>query len=167
MLMLTLNLNGRPVTLAEPVFRQLKKALVAYNALAKAVNTDEQIAAINGLLAALVPELVTLNQLKDGELEAFLMAVPELCQLQPTSGQPGKPVDWGTVYAHLSACYGWTYDDIDNHMTLSRLEEYRPYMQRNPPTHQLAAAYLGYEYQDPKAGNAFLAAIAAKAKATP
>lgn len=33
-----------------------------------------------------------------------------------------------------------------------------------PPTHQLVAAYLGYEHQDPQTGNSFLKAIAAQAK---
>lgn len=163
--MLTLNLKGRPVTLPEPVFKQLKIIISAYNTLATATAADEQTDALNTLLTAATLQDMTVNLLKEGELTAFLTTIPTLCQLETGGEGSGKPVDWGSLYAHLSACYGWTYNDIDNHMTLSRLDEYRPYMQRNPPTHQLAAAYLGYEYQDPKAGNAFLAAIAAKAKA--
>lgn len=124
-----------------------------------------QIDAINTLLACLAGENIKLHQLKAGELQAFLTAIPDFCQLKADTGKASKqPFLWGDIYAHLSSCYGWTYDYIDNHMTLSRLAEYDGYFAKHPPTHQLVAAYMGYEYQDKQAGSSFLAAIAAQVK---
>ena len=120
---------------------------------------------INALLNAVTHEKISVHDLKTGELEHLLNALPELCQLKSVDDKKtGKPFNWGDIYAHLSSCYGWAYDNIDNHMTLSRLDEYEAYQRENPPTHLLVKAYLGYEYQDQKAGNAFLAAIAAQVK---
>jgi hypothetical protein len=162
---LTLILAGKPRQLNESVFKQLKIIITAYNQLANSTDVSEQISAITALLKAVTAEKISVTKLKTGELEQLLKALPELCQLSPEDDKKtGKAFNCGDIYAHLSSCYGWTYDNIDNQMTLSRLHEYEAYQRENPPTHLLVKAYLGYEYHDQKAGNAFLAAIAAQVK---
>jgi hypothetical protein len=162
---LTLFLAGKPRQLNEPVFKQLKIIISAYNQLANSTDQSDHLSTITALLKAVTAEKISVTKLKTGELEQLLKALPELCQLsQVDDTKTGKPFNWGDIYAHLSSCYGWTYDNIDNHMTLSRLHEYEAYQRENPPTHLLVKAYLGYEYHDQKAGNAFLATIAAQVK---
>lgn len=158
-------LAGRERDIAEPVFKSLRRIIAAYNRLAGEGADADKVAAVETLLTHLLAGEVSLKQLTQGELSALLQAVPDICGLKPAPRQGVQPTDnWGDVYAHLSACCGWTYDYIDNHMTLSRLNEYRAYWSKHPPTHQLVAAYLGYEYQDKQSGSSFLAAIAAQAK---
>lgn len=42
---------------------------------------------------------------------------------------------------------GWTWEYIDENMTLPRLCELSAYWGKNPPTHIIAAAYVGYKPQ--------------------
>lgn len=164
--MTKLSVGGRERDIAEPVFKQLRRIIAAYNQLASDCPDAVKIAAIEILLACLLDGKVKLKHLSNDELAALLQAIPAVCHLETKAGtaNAAQPIEWGNVYAHLSATFGWDYDYIDNHMTLSRLNEYRQYMTHHPPTHQLVAAYLGYEYQDKQAGNGFLKAIAAQAK---
>jgi hypothetical protein len=45
----------------------------------------------------------------------------------------------------LIACTGWTWEYIDNHMTIPRLSTMTRYWSQNPPVHVLVAEYMGYE----------------------
>jgi len=45
----------------------------------------------------------------------------------------------------LATCFGWTWEYIDEHMTLPRLDAMKDYWNDNPPLHQLVAAYLGHK----------------------
>jgi hypothetical protein len=45
----------------------------------------------------------------------------------------------------LIACTGWTWEYIDNHMTVPRLSAMTRYWNQNPPVHVLVAGYIGYE----------------------
>lgn len=40
-------------------------------------------------------------------------------------------------------CTGWTWEYIDEHMTLPRLAEMSAYWKNNPPLHSMIAAYFG------------------------
>jgi hypothetical protein len=162
--MIELTLAGKKRTVEEPVFKQLRRLLSAYNALAEG-DGPARLQALKTLLDSLGLGSIPLWRLRDGELQALFEAIPALCQLKPVApGAGGRDFPWGEMYAHLSLCLGWTYDYIDNHMTLSRLAEYQAYFAKHPPTHQLVAAYLGYEPPG-RGGNHFLAAMAAQAKA--
>ena len=39
---------------------------------------------------------------------------------------------------------GWTWEYIDQNMTLPRLEDLNRYWAQYPPMHRLVAAYLGF-----------------------
>lgn len=163
-----ITLGNKQVTVQEPVFKHLKIILKAYNRLADELPDADKMAAIDTMLASVFDGKLKLKHLGADELSDFLAAVPKICGVDASDGKPsnGKPSGdhWGDIYAHLSACLGWTWDYIDNNMTMSRLDDYKNYWLKNPPVHQLVAAYLGYEYQDKQAGSQFLAAIAAKVK---
>lgn len=160
-------LAGRERELAEPVFKVLKKILTAYNSLSSNATESEKLIALQTLLDCLTAGKVKLRQLKKGELDALINAIPTLCHLKPAPEKGGKlEINWGEIYIHLSvSCPGWTYDYIDNNMTLSRLEECQDYFKKFPPTHQMVAAYLGYEPENKQQGSSFLAALAAQVKA--
>lgn len=162
----TLILAGRERSIAEPVFKQLRLIIQAYGRLADKTCSDaEKIKAVEIILACLLDESIKIKHLTHDELAALLQAIPNICGLKPVSSNTKNTgTDWGGIYAYLSGYFGWTYDYIDNHMTLSRLDEYQGYLKKHPPTHELVAAYLGYEYQDQQSGNGFLAAIAAQVK---
>ena len=51
-------------------------------------------------------------------------------------------MDWDALYAHLITSLGWTWDYIDEHMTLPRLTVLSAYWQNHPPTHIALAAFL-------------------------
>lgn len=40
---------------------------------------------------------------------------------------------------------GWTWEYIDDHMTVPRLSTFTEYWKSHPPMHLLVAAYLGVE----------------------
>jgi hypothetical protein len=53
-------------------------------------------------------------------------------------------VNWGELYAHLLTCFpGWTYEYIDDHMTIPRVLEINAYQAKCPPLHIMVAGYLG------------------------
>lgn len=150
-------LAGKDYRLKEPCFRDLKIILKAFS--------DIKPASLQSILDVFTLESVPLKTVRENELEPFFEAVKQLCNLtasEPTKKGSGS-IDWGGLYAHLSATFGWTYDEIDATMTISRLEEYKDYMDRNPPVHQLAAWRFGYEYKEQESGNAFLRQCAKRA----
>jgi hypothetical protein len=161
----TLTLAGREQVINEPCFKHLRLIIDAYAKLSADSGEPEKLAAVEFILNTLAGNAIKLSKLSTTELIAFLQAVPDICGLKTVTGTNEKTkTDWGFLYAHLSACLGWTYDYIDNNMTLSRLNEYRGYWKTHPPTHQLVAAYMGYEAKDQNNGSQFLAALAAQVK---
>lgn len=160
----TITLGGKIRQVPEPVFRQLRLIIPLYRQLATASAVDSRTLIIE--LLAIFFEGQRLGRLANDEISAFIAAVPDLCGLTPSSeSSTSGDDDWGSVYAHLSASLGWDYDYIDNHMMMSRLKEMAPYFKRNPPTHQLVVAFLGYEYQDPQDKvRQFFQSLASKAR---
>ena len=57
---------------------------------------------------------------------------------------------WGEIYAHLITVTGWTWEYIDEIMTLPRLSELSAYWYDHPPTHVIAAWSAGIK---PKTGD--------------
>jgi hypothetical protein len=43
---------------------------------------------------------------------------------------------------------GWSWDEIENTVTMQRLEALCRYWKKNPPVHKLFAAYVGYKPKD-------------------
>lgn len=166
MILTQLTLAGRECSIAEPCFKKLRLILAAYSRLADPACFDvDKVKAVESILLYLLDKPISIKHLKNGELAALLQALPDLCGLKPVAANSKTgETRWGDLYAYLSAYFGWSYDMIDHQMTLSRLEEYRDYMQKHPPTHELLAAFMGYEYQDKQSGNSFLAGIAAQVK---
>lgn len=130
----------------EPVFKQLRQIIPLYNSLT-ADKSKDQIDTIIKKLIVIVFGNISIKKISEFEALEFLNAIPDICSMtQLKSGDNNNSGDWwGDAYAHLCTCFGWTYDYIDDHMTLSRLSEITPYLRKNPPVHQLVASYMGYE----------------------
>lgn len=47
-------------------------------------------------------------------------------------------------------CFNWTYEYIDHFMDIPRVKEIMDYQKRNPPLHQMVAAYLGINSESTK-----------------
>lgn len=45
----------------------------------------------------------------------------------------------------MIAVTGWTWEYIDNYMTLPRLYEMLTYLRKWPPVYKLVAAFIGYK----------------------
>ena len=56
-------------------------------------------------------------------------------------GQP-RPVDWDALYATLIARTGWTWEYIDEHMSVPRLEAMNRQWERTPPLNEAVAVLL-------------------------
>lgn len=150
-------LGGKTRPAPEPPLGKLRRIVRLYRALGQVTGNDDtaadrRLTLVNRLLAAFFPGQ-KLGAITGNELTAFLEAIPDLCGLE--RAKPGA-IDntgdqaFGNIYAHLAAAFGWHYDYIDKQVTMSQLKDMSDYMKRNPPTHQLVAAYLGYEYQTPE-----------------
>lgn len=50
---------------------------------------------------------------------------------------------WGDVYTALCQAFGWTWEYVDESMTLPRFREITEYWIHQPPVHVLVARYLG------------------------
>lgn len=160
-------LGGKARQLDEPVFKRLRIILAAYNVLASSADDDAaKLQAIDVMLEAATLGTVKRSQLLLGELGEFVKAMPELCEAKPSNAESmnGKADRWGMIYGHLSMCFGWTYDYINDHMTMSRLREMEEYFLQNPPIHQFAAAYFEYKPPNQKSDYQFLANLAAQVK---
>jgi hypothetical protein len=79
-------------------------------------------------------------------------------------GGGGGSLDWAELYSHLIACTGWTWEYIDDHMTIPRLSAMTRYWNQNPPVHVLVAGYIGYEA--PEDGRGRETACGSQAKTT-
>jgi len=42
-------------------------------------------------------------------------------------------------------CTGWTWEYIDDFMTIPRIKDMSAYWQDNPPLHQMVASYFGID----------------------
>jgi hypothetical protein len=51
--------------------------------------------------------------------------------------------DWDSVYAYLIAATQWTWEYIDEFLTLPRLNALQKHWRRFPPVHMTAAAFAG------------------------
>jgi hypothetical protein len=51
-------------------------------------------------------------------------------------------LDWGAVYAHIITSTGYTYEYVDDYMTLPRLAELQAYWKDTPPVHVSLAMFL-------------------------
>jgi hypothetical protein len=60
-------------------------------------------------------------------------------------------VDWFGVYAGIIAATGWTWEYIDENMTLARLAALNEHWDRFPPTHKaLARLCSAFLKEEPK-----------------
>jgi hypothetical protein len=48
------------------------------------------------------------------------------------------------LYCHLIACTGWSWEYIDESITLPRLYAMNAYWAKNPPVHLLLRQFFGY-----------------------
>lgn len=55
------------------------------------------------------------------------------------------------MYAHLITCTGWTWEYIDDFMTVPRLKSLNLYWKIRPPVHVSVAGYLGIGKEEEKA----------------
>ena len=63
-------------------------------------------------------------------------------------GSPGgERPDWDAIYAHLITVTGWTWDYIDDFVTLPRLYALNEYWIEHPPIHLTMAAFAGIKPQ--------------------
>lgn len=54
----------------------------------------------------------------------------------------------------MLTCFpGWTWEYIDDHMTLPRLAAITKFQDKNPPLHWLVAAHMGVHEHQAKAAN--------------
>ncbi len=161
-------LNRKTYLINELVFRQLRAIGKAYNVLANHASPDPAKAeALHSLIFALIGKPIKLNRISPSEWQALFNALPTLYGVDKDESVKkisASSDNWGRIYAHLSSCFGWDYDYIDNHMTLSRLKEYGDYIKDNPPVHQMVAAFLGVNSRKEDAGDALLSAMLHKAK---
>jgi len=149
-------LGGKAYPVDEPPLGQVRRILKLYRQLAAVTGDDaaaaqERLRLVNAILAVFFGSM-KLGRVTGAELSAFLNAIPAICGLEPAQvGADTRDTDdFGTIYAHLAATFGWDYATIDSQVKLSQLRDMSDYMKRNPPTHQLVATYLGYEYQSPE-----------------
>lgn len=161
-------LGGKKRQLPEPVFCQLKKIFPLYNALPKATDEHDARTLVAELLAILFGNQ-RLGRIDADELADLFRRLPDICGFDtaPDGQAAGDGPDWGDLYAHLCASFGWTYDYVDRHMTLHRLKECGAYWEKHPPTHWLVAAYLGYEGPQQQTAKQFFASLLAQAKSKP
>lgn len=61
-----------------------------------------------------------------------------------------EEVDWDEMYVYLIECTGWTWEYIDEFMTLPRLGRMNDYWTRIPPLHILVASYFGFDGRKPE-----------------
>lgn len=141
--------NKKAFEVHEPVLSVLKLVIPILNTLAKSEDDAERYRCVSSLLALLVNSKIKVNHLSAEELNAFLTAIPAICSLEKSkngsSGGKSFLESLSYLYAHLSSSFGWTYETIDKTMTISKVNEYKQYLEDNPPLHLLGAAFMGYE----------------------
>ena len=56
-------------------------------------------------------------------------------------------------------CSGRSWDEIDETLTVHRYVLFCEYWKKHPPLNLLVAAYIGYEYSEPKEAEDFFEAL--------
>jgi hypothetical protein len=160
-------LGGKPFVIYEPVFKDLKNIIAALNRLNNKEAHDLQI--VNDVQLILVSLLGDDNVRKfkrycweawkipaptPEELTALFAEIPALCGLQPasssTTSTSDTATDWDALYWQIIRLTGWSWENVGNSMTLSRLASMQESLNVSPSTDSLVAAYLGYEYTKPQ-----------------
>jgi hypothetical protein len=57
----------------------------------------------------------------------------------------GEPLNWGALYTKIATCFGWTWEYIDEFVTVPRLKRWRSTGGVHPPLQELFAAFVGYK----------------------
>lgn len=158
-------LGGKSWPVQEPVFKTLREVIALYNRINDPTQSLQQRAdAIIGLMKCLINDpalfppwwlrLVKFRSIKpitQNEIHDFLQAVPSLCKLETVKTAQSTAKDpWGELYAFFACCNGYTWDQIDNTLTITRSEQIQDYWLHNPPEHIIQKAKIGYEYKPPK-----------------
>ena len=74
-------------------------------------------------------------------------------------GNPGGEIKWGLLYTYLLTCFpGWTWEYIDDFMTLPRLKDIFSFHDENPPQHRILNALAKYYGIEQKGGGGALPA---------
>lgn len=159
-------LAGSPYKICEPAFGKLELVIHYYNALATTDNEERRVHCISQLIFILVSDKVKIQRISTAELIAFLELIPKACGLEQPQAKSDTSKDKGLdfIYGHLAACFGWTFDNIAQTMTMTRLKRLTPYLESHPATHIIAAAALGFEKKDQDTLHKTLHAIADKAR---
>jgi hypothetical protein len=159
-------LGGRTFVINEPVFKDLKIILTALNRLNQQSPDADLIADIQSILISLIGERHVKNFRRycweawkipapnAEELAALFAQIPAICGLQPatnsTTSKSDTATDWDALYWQIIRLTGWSWETVDNSMTLSRLASMQESLNVSPSTDSLVAAYLGYEYNKPQ-----------------
>lgn len=153
-------LGGLAFAIDEPVFGVLKQLIPALNRLQAGSQSDRHCLGDVRLILALLlgPQIKKLHWFRRptvAELSKLLHELPDFLGLEaekPASSPRREFDSWGELYCLIIDRTGWTFEQIDQTMTLSRLKALNDYWQQHPPTNNLVAAYLGYEYEPADAG---------------
>ena len=159
---ITLGKHSYPVI--EPVFKHLRVIMAAQNEIIENSNsnTDAQISAlimviIKNLLSKrhfLHVRAIGLRKATGDQFTALLANLPELCgmedqQIQATPPRFSSVDPFDRIYARLGLLFGWSFEYIDNHMTMTRYRAIEEQLQYTPPVDELVAGYLGYKPSTP------------------
>ena len=74
---------------------------------------------------------------------------------------PDNCPDWDRIIAHTCHMTGWTWDYVEEHMTMPRLKALHEEWRRHPPVPLMIAAYLGIKPQEEGTTEELLERIAA------
>jgi hypothetical protein len=163
----TLILGGKPHVINEPVFRDLKIILAALNRLNHPDDSDfNLIADIQLILHSLLGEYHVkkfrrfsweawkIPTPSPEELTAMIEAIPEICGLQKSASSNDsnskQTDDWDAIYWRVIRVSGWTWQQVDEQMTISRLNSLSESLNVTPSADSMIATYLGYEYKKPE-----------------
>jgi hypothetical protein len=164
-------LGGRRLAVEEPVFGALKQIVPAYNRLTLEPDRSARETAddINLILALLLGK-AGIRKLRwrrptAAELQTFLAALPELCGLVAQRPGGGDVDTWDVLYWRIILLTGWTWADVDQTMTMSKLKALDERLNVSPPVNELVASYLDYKPQRHTSQADALRAMIAQAKA--
>jgi hypothetical protein len=166
-------LGGRRLAVEEPVFGALRQIVPAYNRLTLELDRPaRQVADDINLILALLLGKAGLRKLRwrrptAAELQAFLAALPELCGLvaQRPGGGDDEVDTWDVLYWRVILLTGWTWAEVDQTMTMSKLRALDERLNVSPPVNELVASYLDYKPQRNTSQADALRAMIAQAKA--
>jgi hypothetical protein len=164
-------LGGRRFAVEEPVFGALKQIVLAYNRLTLELDRPaRQVADDINLILALLLGKAGIRKLRwrrptAAELQTFLAALPELCGLVAQRPGGDEADTWDVLYWRIILLTGWTWAEVDQTMTMSKLKALDERLNVSPPVNELVAAYLDYKPQRNTSQADALRAMIAQAKA--